>query len=274
MTIAATTLSSRDATTLVECIRSSFESAWDHYADGCRQLVEAYQGKAWEALGLKDWAEFVSHTLDVDHLRIPKAERLEFVRVLTAGGLSVRDVSAAIGMGKSTVQRDVEYLSQMGQPEVVIDAFGSLDAAQDFCIGVGAGPCAAKAGVAAGITEGDTSRENIECRIKEAVEAEKRMVDSWQLVASVDDELPAPEDGSPSEPEQCGSALLEVVSVMAWQVAKELPWGALTDEVFDGVVKAFRVGFDECVTAISHQREGKPLPDFKLLNPAVYREEP
>jgi hypothetical protein len=93
------------ATTLVNGIRSSFELAWVNYADGCQQLVEAYQGRAWEPLGLKDWGEFVTHTLDVDHLRIPKSERFEFVRILTEGGLSLRDVGAAIGVTKSTVQR-------------------------------------------------------------------------------------------------------------------------------------------------------------------------
>ncbi len=41
-----TTLSTKDATSLVDGIRSSFEKAWGNYADGCEQLVQAYQGRA------------------------------------------------------------------------------------------------------------------------------------------------------------------------------------------------------------------------------------
>ena len=194
MTVVTVTSLSKDAaTTLVEDIRSSFEAAWDHYANGCRQLVEAYQGRAWEPLGLSSWAEFVTHTLDVEHLRIPKAERLEFVRVLTEGGLSLRDVSAAIGVAKSTVQRDLEYVSQMGQRQAMVEAFGSLGAVREFCQEIGAGPCALTAGVDAAITDGDKSRENIGSHIKEAVERERRIADSIIIVSDSTSQLEADE---------------------------------------------------------------------------------
>lgn len=88
---------------LVSAIRSSFESAWEHYANGCALLVEAYQGRAWEPLGLPDWGAFVSHTLDVEHLKIPRAQRREIVQVLREGGLTVRAIAAATGMSVGTV---------------------------------------------------------------------------------------------------------------------------------------------------------------------------
>jgi hypothetical protein len=100
-------LSSENVGSLVDGIRSSFERAWEHYTDGCRQLVAAYQGKAWLALGLSDWPSFVAHTLDVDHLRIPKADRRQIVMALSEGGLSVRAVAAATGLGVGTVHREL-----------------------------------------------------------------------------------------------------------------------------------------------------------------------
>ena len=113
---AAATMSAEAATTLVDGIRSSFEQAWASYADGCRLLVEAHRGRAWEALGLSGWAEFVSHTLDVEHLKIPKAERRAIVAALRDGGLSVREIAAATGLGVGTVHRELPASVPDGTP--------------------------------------------------------------------------------------------------------------------------------------------------------------
>jgi transposase len=110
-------LSSEEAGALVADIRSSFESAWDHYANGCTQLLEAYEGRAWIALDLDGWSAFVRHTLDVEHLRIPKAEREGIVQALTDGGLSVREVATATGLGKSTVWRMLQPGVPDGTPD-------------------------------------------------------------------------------------------------------------------------------------------------------------
>lgn len=107
---------------LVGSIRSSFEAAWQHYEDGCRLLVEAYQGKAWLALGISDWEAFISHTLDVDHLKIPRAERQQIVRSLREGGLTVRDIAFATGLGVGTVHRELPVPN--GTPANPVDELG------------------------------------------------------------------------------------------------------------------------------------------------------
>jgi hypothetical protein len=225
-TLTVTPLSKEDAATLVTDIRSSFESAWDHYAAGCSQLVEAYQGRAWEPLGLAGWAEFVTHTLDVAHLRIPKAERLEFVRILSEGGMSLRDVGATIGVTKSTVQRDLEYVSQMGREKAVLDAFGSRDATFDFCVEAGAGPCAVHSAAARAIAEGDTSRENIECRIREAVEAEARMVEAITVTVQDPPALaPTSEPVVPAPSKPCYQAVGRIQGLTA--TLEQLEWSSL-----------------------------------------------
>jgi hypothetical protein len=112
----------------VTAIRSSIEQAWQHYGEGCAYLITAHEGRAWEALGLKDWAAFVRHTLDVEHLKIPKAERQAIVTVLSEGGLSVREIAAATGLGRSTVQRELSAPVPNGTPSSSAPR-GRLDAA-------------------------------------------------------------------------------------------------------------------------------------------------
>jgi hypothetical protein len=108
------------ASELVQGIRASFNAAWSHYEDGCRQLVDAYRGRAWEPLGLKDWDAFVRHTLDVDHLRIPRVERTAIVEALTAGGLSIRAIAVATGLSVGTVHGELAPVrSELNTPTTV-----------------------------------------------------------------------------------------------------------------------------------------------------------
>jgi hypothetical protein len=109
-----------EAIELVQTIRTSFEAAWQHYSDGCAALVEAFQRRAWEPLGLPNWDAFVRHTLDVDHVKIPKAERQAIVEALSDGGLSVRQIAAATGLGRSTVQRALGPAVPFGTPSVPV----------------------------------------------------------------------------------------------------------------------------------------------------------
>ncbi|HEY3843151.1 MAG TPA: hypothetical protein VGL48_07850 [Acidimicrobiales bacterium] len=97
------TMPAERAEQLVNGIRAAFTSAWE----GVELLVEAHQGRAWEPLGLPDWEAFVAHTFDVDHVRIPKAERAAIVEALREGGLNVRAIAAATGLGVGTVHREL-----------------------------------------------------------------------------------------------------------------------------------------------------------------------
>jgi hypothetical protein len=105
MEIVSQALSPEEAIVLVDGIQSDLSLAWERYAAGCEKLVKAYRGRAWMALGLPDWPAFVAHTLDVDHLKIPKAERQEIIRILIDGGLNFREVSSATGLGLATIHR-------------------------------------------------------------------------------------------------------------------------------------------------------------------------
>src|SRR5947199_508372 len=93
-----TSLTAEQAAELVDGIRASFEAAWQHYSDGCTLLVNAYRSEGWTPLGLEDWSAFVSHTLDIDHLKISRAERQAIVATLREGGLTVRAIATATGL--------------------------------------------------------------------------------------------------------------------------------------------------------------------------------
>jgi hypothetical protein len=100
-------LAEEQAADLVERIRVSFGAATRFFDLGCKLLVEAYQGRAWEALGLADWSAFVHHTFDVDRLRLTGSDRAEIVAALRDGGLSMRAVATATGLGLGTVHREL-----------------------------------------------------------------------------------------------------------------------------------------------------------------------
>jgi len=113
------TLSEDEAIALVDGIRDSLENAWANYASGCAKLVTAFSGRAWLALGLPDWPAFVAHTLDVDHLKIPNAERLEICRILSDGGLKFRDIASATGLGLATIHRALNPVPNgTGRPNI------------------------------------------------------------------------------------------------------------------------------------------------------------
>jgi transposase len=103
----ATTLTRDEAETLVTAIQFSLDAAWQYYSEGCLQLIAAHKGRAWIPLGLANWEEFVSQTIDVDHIRIPKPERRAIVAALREGGLTLRAIASATGLSVGTTHREL-----------------------------------------------------------------------------------------------------------------------------------------------------------------------
>jgi hypothetical protein len=74
-------------------------------------LAQAYQGRAWEALGYDSWAEYCSKELpELRHLKMRAEARRERVRALLAEGASRREMAAATGADVATVHRDVVFI--------------------------------------------------------------------------------------------------------------------------------------------------------------------
>lgn len=60
-------------------------------------------------------AQEIARTLNSDRRQLTEDQRREVVRALREQGHSVRAIAGALGVGKSTVDRDVDELSQAGQ---------------------------------------------------------------------------------------------------------------------------------------------------------------
>jgi transposase-like protein len=86
---------------LTDKIRIAADDLWE-------LIAAAYQSKAWEALGYKNWDAYVTKELGELKIRIPKEDRREIVGTLRDAGLSLRAIAAATGYDKHTVTRDLQ----------------------------------------------------------------------------------------------------------------------------------------------------------------------
>lgn len=78
-------------------------------------LARLYAGRAWEALGHRDWSALCAAELpELRHLKLRKAPRLERVRLLIAAGATERDVAAATGSSVGQAHNDVRELRLPG----------------------------------------------------------------------------------------------------------------------------------------------------------------
>ncbi len=86
---------------LVDSIRRAGERMW-------QQIVRAFQGRAWIALGYSSWDEMCEHEFDGARIKLPREERREVVASLSDAGMSTRAIGAAIGVSDGTVRNDMK----------------------------------------------------------------------------------------------------------------------------------------------------------------------
>jgi len=68
-------------------------------------LPKLYHGRAWVAAGLPDWETFC--TTKFGGIKFPRLDRAAAVAELDAEGMSLRAIAAGLGVGKSTIARDL-----------------------------------------------------------------------------------------------------------------------------------------------------------------------
>lgn len=68
-------------------------------------IKEAYESRAWAALGYSSWDEYCTVEFGSSRLRLPKEDRRDVVTSLREAGLSTRAIAAATGDSQMTVQR-------------------------------------------------------------------------------------------------------------------------------------------------------------------------
>lgn len=68
-------------------------------------IMQAWDGRAWEALGYKSWDAWIDANFRGLQLRPPREQRDEVVRSMREAGMSVRAISQATDLSRGTVQR-------------------------------------------------------------------------------------------------------------------------------------------------------------------------
>jgi hypothetical protein len=71
-------------------------------------IRDAYLREAWKPLGYGSWDMYCAAEFGTARLRVPREERAEVVGSLRDAGLSLRAIAAATGLGRGTVERELE----------------------------------------------------------------------------------------------------------------------------------------------------------------------
>lgn len=99
-TAVTSVLSVDEARALTERIRQTGAVLW-------AQIVKAYQGRAWLALGYDSWDSYCDAEFDGCRLRLPREDRREVVASLAEQGMSTRAIAAATGINRETVRQEL-----------------------------------------------------------------------------------------------------------------------------------------------------------------------
>lgn len=103
-----------EARALTDRIKTGVEAIWE-------LIKQAYEIRAWAALGYSSWDDYCTREFGTSRLRLPREERQEVVASLRESGLSTRAIAAATGTNQSTIVRDQQR-----------DAFASPDGDDDI----------------------------------------------------------------------------------------------------------------------------------------------
>ena len=97
---------------LTDRIKVAVEGTW-------HLIAEAYQSRAWSALGYSSWDDYCTREFGTSRLRLPREDRAEMVQSLRASGLSLRAIGAATGNSKQTIIEDLRpsEVVQIGPPD-------------------------------------------------------------------------------------------------------------------------------------------------------------
>jgi transcriptional regulator with XRE-family HTH domain len=82
---------------LTDRIKVAVEGTW-------HLITEAYQSRAWSALGYGSWDDYCTREFGTSRLRLPREDRAETVQSLREAGLSIRAIAAVTGDSFGTVQ--------------------------------------------------------------------------------------------------------------------------------------------------------------------------
>ncbi|MEY8013838.1 helix-turn-helix domain-containing protein [Mycobacterium servetii] len=128
----STALSANAARVLTDRIKVGVEAVWE-------LVKQAYEQRAWNALGYTSWDDYCTREFGATRLRLPREERAEVVASLRESGLSIRAIASATGDHYSTISRELGRVANATPgPEPECDG----KCATDECVGPEESPSA------------------------------------------------------------------------------------------------------------------------------------
>ena len=83
------------------------------------ELVSLHDDQVWWALGYADWDEYCA--AEFGSIRLPTgAGRTGAILTLRQAQLSYRDIAAALGVGRSTVERELDPADSDSLPDTIV----------------------------------------------------------------------------------------------------------------------------------------------------------
>ena len=99
-------MSENDAIEITALIKQTGSILWS-------QVVRAFQGRAWAALGYDSWDAYCDAEFDGARIKLPREERTMIVASLADAGMSTRAIAAATGVSHMTVDRDLAAVTNV-----------------------------------------------------------------------------------------------------------------------------------------------------------------
>lgn len=93
-------LSHSQARDLTDRIKVGVEAIWE-------LIKQAYQSRAWAALGYNSWDDYCTREFGTSRIRLPREERQEVVASMREIGMSTRAIASATGNSKSVIADDL-----------------------------------------------------------------------------------------------------------------------------------------------------------------------
>lgn len=85
-------------------------------------LIQAYQRRAWVALGYDAWDEYTRTEFGTDRIKLPASKRLEVVASMREAGMSTRAIASATGTNRETIRQTVSGDNFLSPGDGVVDA--------------------------------------------------------------------------------------------------------------------------------------------------------
>ncbi|MBB3039422.1 helix-turn-helix domain-containing protein [Hoyosella altamirensis] len=93
-------LTASEARALTDRIKTGVEAIWE-------LIKQAYQSRAWDALGYASWDDYCTREFGTSRIRLPREERQEVVASMREIGMSTRAIASATGDHYSTISREL-----------------------------------------------------------------------------------------------------------------------------------------------------------------------